>query len=348
MSAESIPLSATEKSRISASVDYDQAGKQFGYLSIPHSRDDSAWGCLRMPIVVIKSGEGPTVMFAGGNHGDEYEGPIAVMNLARNLDPKTLQGRVILIPALNFPAVCSGTRTSPIDGGNMNRSFPGASRGSITNMIAHYVYSQILPLCDVVVDIHSGGKTLNFVPAAIMHELEDQSRMEATLDALLAFGAPVGLVLRELDADGMMDTAVESMGKIFISTELGGGGSVTAETLRVADIGVRNVLRHFGLLDEPVVRREDYDLEPTRLMHTPDADCFIISDDEGIYEVVADLGTEVEMGQVIGRVHNHQDPSREPVEYRSHRSGLLLCRHYPGHIKRGDCAAVIAEDYHRS
>ncbi len=339
-------LKAPEKSRISASVDYDKAGKQFGYLSIPHSRDDSAWGSLRMPVVVINNGSGPTVLFTGGNHGDEYEGPIALMKLARELDSASVQGRVILIPGLNFPALCSGTRTSPIDGGNMNRSFPGSSRGSITNMIAHYVHSQILPLCDVVVDIHSGGKTLNFVPSAVMHQLDDKQRMRATLEALMVFGAPVGLVLQELDAEGMLDTAVEEMGKIFISTELGGGGSVTAETLRIANVGVRNLLRHFGLIDEPVARREDFGMEPTRLMHTPDGDCFVIAENEGIYEVIADLGTEVEIGSVIGRVHDHQDPSRQPVDHLAHRSGLLLCRHFPGHIKRGDCAAVIAEDYH--
>ncbi|MDX1529607.1 MAG: succinylglutamate desuccinylase/aspartoacylase family protein, partial [Gammaproteobacteria bacterium] len=100
-------MSTVEKSRISASVDYDKAGKQYGYLSIPHSRDDSAWGSLRMPIAVISNGDGPTVLFTGGNHGDEYEGPIAIMKLARELEAGAVEGRVILIPALNFPAVCS-------------------------------------------------------------------------------------------------------------------------------------------------------------------------------------------------------------------------------------------------
>ncbi len=338
-------MSTVEKSRISPSVDYDKAGKQYGYLSIPHSHDDSAWGSLRMPIVVISNGNGPTVLFTGGNHGDEYEGPIAIMKLARELNPGDVQGRVILVPALNFPAVCSGKRTSPIDGGNMNRSFPGSRRGGVTNMIAHYVHSELLPLCDVVADLHSGGKTLNFVPSAIIHKLEDDKRMEKTISALLAFGAPISLVLKELDAEGMLDTAVEDMGKIFISTELGGGGGVTAETVRVAELGLRNLLRHFGLLDEPVVTREELGLEATRLMHTPESDCFVIAEDEGIYEVVAELGSEVEAGAVIGRVHNHFDPSKAPVDHVAHRSGLLLCRHFPGHIKRGDCAGVIAEDY---
>ncbi len=122
---------------------------------------------------------------------------------------------------------------------------------------------------------------------------------------------------------------------------------MTAETLRIADIGLRNLLRHFGLLDEPLVRREDFGMEPTRLLHTPDSDCYVFAEDDGIYEVMADLGSEVEAGSVIGRIHNLHDPSKEPVAHTAHRSGLLICRHFPGLIKRGDCAAVIAEDYYR-
>ena len=40
-------------------------------------------------------------------------------------------------------------------------------------MSAHLVSTQILPLADVVVDIHAGGKTLDFMPSAIIHELDD-------------------------------------------------------------------------------------------------------------------------------------------------------------------------------
>src|SRR3546814_12939789 len=77
-----------------------------------------------MPITVIRNGDGPTALFTGGNHGDEYEGPIAILDLARSLEPAEIGGRVILLPMMNFPAVRSGRRTSPSDSGNLNRMFP--------------------------------------------------------------------------------------------------------------------------------------------------------------------------------------------------------------------------------
>ena len=35
----------------------------------------------------------------------------------------------------------------------------------------------------------------------------------------------------EIDAVGMYDTAAEDLGKVFVTTELGGGGTSTAQTV---------------------------------------------------------------------------------------------------------------------
>lgn len=341
---------AQQRSRVRASVDYRAPGKQFGHLIVPYSRDESAWGSLRIPIIVINGGPGPTVLFTAGNHGDEYEGQIALLKLAHALEPPELAGRVIILPALNFPAVRAGTRVSPIDAGNMNRMFPGSRNGTMTPVIAHYVYTEVLPLADVVVDIHSGGKTLSFVPCAVMHQLENEELMQRTMDALLAFGAPVGLVLLELDNEGMLDTAVEEMGKIFLSTELGGGGTVTTQTVAIADAGVRNVLAHFGLLREGSRQREAEAAAQggtVRLLHTPDDDCFVSAGEGGLYEPLVDLGSEVEAGAAIGRIHFFERPERPPELLRVARPGMLVCRHYPGLAQAGDCLAVVATDYAR-
>jgi N-alpha-acetyl-L-2,4-diaminobutyrate deacetylase len=332
-------------SRVTTRIDFEADGKRHDYLNVPHSRDDSAWGTVRVPITVVKNGAGPTLLFIGGNHGDEYEGPIALMKLARALEPADIAGRVVILPALNFPAVQAGTRLSPIDGRNMNRVFPGRRDGTVTEMIAHFVHQRVLPLADAVVDIHSGGRTLNFVPSAIMHLLPDQGLMRRTRDALLAFGAPNSLLLVELDNEGMLDTAVEDMGKVFLSTELGGGATVTTETLAIAETGVHNLLRHFGLIEGAPIRREDRGLAPTRLMHVPDGDCFVVAEEAGMYEVLVDLGAEVRAGDPVGQTHFIETPARAPRVYRAERPGTLVCRHVSGLARSGDCLAVIASDY---
>ena len=341
-----LELTATNKpSRITCNIDLGADGKHAGYLTVPYSRNDSAWGSIQVPIIAVCNGAGPTMLFSGGVHGDEYEGQVALMNLARELDPERMSGRAIILPSLNIPAVRAATRLSPIDGLNMNRIFPGRRDGTISEMIADYVYTQLLPLTDIVVDLHSGGRSLDFVPSAVMHYLDDPSHFNRTLAAVQAFGAPLGLVLRELDNEGMLDTAVEDLGKTFISTELGGSSTLTAGNVSIARTGIDNLMKHFGLLDGKPTPPQAFGRLPTRLMQTPDDDSFVISEDDGIFEILADLGTEVVVGQPVGRIHDFNDPKRPPSVYAAKSSGLVFSRHAMGLIKRGDCLAVIAVDW---
>ena len=335
----------SKPSRINPTVDLTADGKRHGYLNVPWSRNESAWGAVRVPITVVCNGDGPTVLLVAGNHGDEYEGQIALLRLARELRPEQVAGRVVILPALNLPAVRAGTRVSPIDGGNMNRSFPGRRDGTVTAMIAHYVHTELLPSADVVLDLHSGGKTLNFVPSTLVHELPDRDQMRRTLDAARAFAAPAALVLVELDSEGMLDTVAEEMGKVFVGTELGGAGGSTPTMVAVAETGVRNVLRHIGVLDGEPESREARGLEPTRLMHTPDPSCFIVAEGAGLGEFLVELGDAVVEGDPVAVVHDFEAPGREPVVYRAARSGMLWARHWPGLVGSGDCLAVIAVDH---
>ncbi|MGJ3261327.1 MAG: N(2)-acetyl-L-2,4-diaminobutanoate deacetylase DoeB [Rhodospirillales bacterium] len=333
-------MSDEEFSKISCDIDLDGDGKQNGCMVIPWSRDESSWGSIPMPITVIANGDGPTVLFTGANHGDEYEGAIALTKLRASLDARDVRGRVIIVPALNLPAFRAGKRTSPIDGGNMNRSFPGDARGTITEMIAHFVTTRLIRRADVVVDIHAGGRSMNLLPMGIIHDLPDEKQMSATLAALKAFAAPYGMILTELDAVGMIDTVVEEAGKVFVSTELGGAATATVETIAVAERGIMNILKHTG-----VVAGEPDIPAPSKLIHTPRGGCFIGARTDGLFEICKDLGEHVKKGDVIARVHYLEDPDRTPTELVAEIPGQIVCRHMPGLIQRGDCAAVIAEPW---
>jgi N-alpha-acetyl-L-2,4-diaminobutyrate deacetylase len=334
-----------DATRIATDVDYERDGKQVSYLRVPHSRDDSAWGSLMVPIVCLRNGDGPTVLFTGANHGDEYEGPVSLLKLGRELDAGAIRGRVIVMPALNLPALLAGQRLSPVDGKNMNRVFPGERDGTMTSVIAHYVTTELLPRADVVVDIHSGGKSLIFMPAVIVHKLDDRVRMDETLAALKAFGAPLGLVLRELDDTGMLDTTVEKSDKVFLSTELGGGGMLSPATVEIADTGVRNLLKHFGVIGGDVVTPADAGRAPTRLMDTPDVTSFVVAPEDGLYEPAVEVGQPVRAGDALGWIHFVTVPDREPVTIAARRSGLLICRRGQGHAQHGDTLAVVAADF---
>ena len=90
----------------------------------------------------------------------------------------------------------------------------------------------MLPRADIVLDFHSGGRTLDFVPFAAAHILPDKAQEAEGFAAVEAFSAPWSMRMIEIDAVGMYDTAAEEMGKVFVTTELGGGGTARAETVR--------------------------------------------------------------------------------------------------------------------
>jgi hypothetical protein len=129
---ESVDSSLQTKTTLHASLDFQKPGKQTGFIQVPHSAHDDAWGVIPVPIAVISNEPGPTVILEGGNHGDEHEGPIVLGELIRTLDPGAVAGRLIFIPAINLPAVAAARRASPFDDLNFNRAFPGDPLGSPT------------------------------------------------------------------------------------------------------------------------------------------------------------------------------------------------------------------------
>jgi N-alpha-acetyl-L-2,4-diaminobutyrate deacetylase len=323
-------------SPITPTVDFAAKGVQHGHLRLPYSRDDSAWGSVMIPICVIANGEGPTALLTGANHGDEYEGPAALFELAQTLKPEEVQGRVIVVPALNYPAFRAGTRTSPIDRGNLNRSFPGRPDGTVTEKIADYVTRHLVPLADLVLDFHSGGKTLDFLPYAAAHELADKAQEAACFAAVAAFAAPYSMKMLEIDAVGMLDTTVEDMGKVFVTTELGGAGTASATSIGIARRGVANLLRHAGIV------RGEPEHAPTRWLDMPSSDCFAFAGDDGLIAFAVDLGAPVRKGDLIARVYPIGRTGDAPAEYRAAMDGVLAARHVPGLIQAGDCLSVLA------
>lgn len=322
-------------SSITVTVDFDKNGIQHGHLVLPHSHDESAWGSVMIPVCVVKNGTGPTVLMTGANHGDEYEGPVALFDLARTIDPNQVSGRLIIVPAMNYPAFKIGRRTSPLDSGNMNRSFPGKADGSPTEKIAHYFMSALLPLADVVVDLHSGGRTLDFLPFAAAHILPNQAQQSACMDAMMAFRAPYAVMLLELDAVSTYDTAAESLGKVFVTTELRGGGTSTAATAMIAKRGILNLLRHHELLPGDVEGPES-----TRL-DMPDGRCYTRAESSGLVEWMKDLGDRVKEGDVLARIHDVNRTGTQPVDHIAAVDGLFMGRHFPGSIQFGDTLGVI-------
>jgi len=307
--------------------------KVTGTIEVPAGVDAG----LSIPVAVIHGAKpGPVLALVAGSHGTEYTSIIALEKLIAMLEPAEISGTVIIVPAMNYPAFRAATRTSPIDRGNMNRSFPGRPDGTVTEKIADYFERILAPMADLVVDIHAGGKTLDFLPFACIHHLPDKALEQRCRAALQAFAAPYSVMLLEIDSVGMFDNTVEEKGKMFLSTELGGGGSSSARSNAIAKRGLRNVLIHAGIMKGEIEKSLSIWLD------MPDADCFTFSEHDGLFEICADLGAEVKKGDLLAKIWPVDRTGVPPVDYHAKRDGILTARHFPGLIKSGDCMLVIA------
>lgn len=340
MSGQHRPAANRELATYFSDVELDRPGKQAGYVYFPHSPHDDAWGTVRVPIAVLSNGSGPTVLLEGGNHGDEYEGPIVLGELIRTLRADQVRGRLIIIPAINAPAVDAGRRTSPVDDKNMNRVFPGDHAGTLTDQIAAFVNDELIPRADAFLSLHSGGSSLNIVPSTIVMPSGDPAQFQRCLDAAAAFGAPMCVVMDNLGDRRLCVTAAMAAGLTCVSTEMAGGGLVNPEAAELCRAGTRRVLDLWGVLADA---RQAPAAAPERAYsEISGAQAYVIASEQGIFEPAARLGQAVRAGDLAGRIHFLTAPHKAPAELLFRDSGVVYAIRQFGRVQPGNTCMVVA------
>ena len=327
------------RSPIASEIDYEANGKQSGYLRLPHSVHRSAYGWIPIPIVQIKNGDGPTLLLMAGNHGDEYEGQVAVTRLAKDLQPEMLQGRVILLPMANFPAAKAGYRTSPIDDGNLNRSFPGDPTGTVTQVIAHYIESVLMRMADYAIDLHSGGSSLHYVPTVLYGDREDPQEMAEVLRLTEAFAAPFALHYRR-SGDIVSTAAARRQGAIAVTVEMGGSGTVTPYALKVTQEGIERVMVELGMLQKTDLSEP----KKTRILCLTGKHNYVYARQDGLFEPSAEIGEDIDADQTAGWIHKPEAPWEDATEVVFPITATVLCKRIPGRVQPGDCLYQLGQD----
>ena len=338
-------ISDSVASLVTSEVDFDAEGRQTGFLRVPHSVNRSAYGWIPVPVVALKNGPGPTLLLIAGNHGDEYEGQIALTRLARNLACDDIRGRIILLTAANFPAAQAASRTSPIDAGNLNRSFPGDARGTPTQMIAHYIEAELMPMADYAVDLHSGGTSLFYPPTLLRGQgnSPDETKKLTLLQA--AFDLPYSWVFT--GPGGRKSTASTAMGAanrngvVCVMAELGGGGCVTPDILYQTERGLRRVLHALDMLP-------GYTPDQTRGSRELNVLGSVYAYDSGLLEPLKGIADDVAMDEVVALIHHPDTPWKQADEVRSPYGGIVLCKRALGQVERGDAVFQIAQEFRAS
>ncbi|MCP3417866.1 succinylglutamate desuccinylase/aspartoacylase family protein [Bradyrhizobium brasilense] len=325
-----------QPSRIWSEIDFQKDGKATGYLRVPISTNASAYGWIPIPIASIKNGSGPRVLLIAGSHGDEWEGQIMLIKLIQSLKAEDIQGHLIILPGANAPAVQVGQRVSPLDDGNLNRSFPGDPNGTPTMMIAHFIEAVLLPGCDLVCDFHSGGSSLEYLPSTVVIAPRSDSQLRQSVDLLRVFGLPVGFATdASTGGDRSLTGACDRVGSVLcLSTELGGGGTASRNLLRAAEDGLARVLHHIGVLS---AAPEGSHSGSTQLLYRVRPADFVYSPANGLFEPFVTLGDSVGDGQEAGCIHFTEEPWRKPVTIYFGMGGVVLCRRFLARATLGDC-----------
>ena len=97
---------------ISPTIPLDRDGVHHGFLKLPYSRDDSAWGSVMIPLTVIRNGAGPTALLTGANHGDEYEGPLVLTRFLQAVKPEDISGAITIFPSWSLTKRTKSSRVN--------------------------------------------------------------------------------------------------------------------------------------------------------------------------------------------------------------------------------------------
>lgn len=276
--------------------------------------------------VQVVSGKrpGPVMFVCAAIHGDEINGVEIIRRLLKDPQLKRLKGTLIAIPIVNVYGFINHTRYLP-DGRDLNRSFPGSTRGSLTGRIAHTFMREIVAHCTHGIDLHTGARHRSNFPQ-IRANLED----EATLAMTEAFGAPLAIDAKI--RDGSLRGAAGDMGVPVLLYE-------SCEALRFDEIyiragvkGVLNVMRHLGML-----RRSRAKVKKPLLSRST---FWLRAPESGILRVLVPLGAEVQENQTIGIIADPLGTSE--VDVVAEAPGIVIGRTNLPLVYEGDALFHIA------
>jgi len=238
-----------------ASEDLDLLGAPSGTVSRRNVRfaDLPDGAPAFFPLIVVAGAKpGLTAALIGGIHGDEYEGPSALWRIVDTVDPAALSGRLLIVPIANLPAFSVGSRTSPVDGQNLARIFPGDASGTLSFRLAHCLFERLVAKADFLVDCHSGGVRLGFLDVAGFYAAGDGIAPHAAA-ASFALARDMGLahLWRLPSRPGVLSYEATRRGIPATGGEIGGRGGLLQTEVDGYFDGIRRILAARGMIAPP-------------------------------------------------------------------------------------------------
>lgn len=327
-------------------LDFDTPGRRDYWVMLEH---DSVWGFHRIPLTVIvgpKAQPGRGVAASGSNHGNEYEGPVALKHLMKEIRTEDVLGRLIFIPVLNPAAFASGTRESTDDdGGNLNRAFvDGAGEtpalNSITYRIARFVREYLFPQVHVWIDVHAGGDVAQFALGSSYHPIDNPEQSREIEETARWFGTPL-VIIYQNRTPGLLPSDAERRGKIMIGGEFGHGDSVHPEGVRYARHGILAAAIRHGQLSGRIEKFAHHADGTQRVVEMVDRKCFLLTPWSGHFQTIAAPGSRVKKGDVVALIHDFERIDDDPYELKSNLDGIVVAQGWKAPVKAGQIVSVV-------
>ena len=252
---------------------------------------------LHMPVQIICGRRsGPVLFVSAAVHGDELNGVEIVRRLLKRKALKSLRGTLLAVPIVNVHGFLYQSRYLP-DRRDLNRSFPGSTKGSIAARLANLFITEVVSKSDFGIDLHTGAINRSNLPQ-IRANLDDS----ATLEIARSFGAPV--IINSDIRDGSLRACAMERGQPVLIYEAGEALRFDEISIRAGLRGIMNVMRQIGMLPR---LKNPRTLEPVVARSTT----WVRAPNSGILAAKVKLGDRVTKDQHIATV---SDPLGEVEE----------------------------------
>ncbi len=281
----------------------------------------------QLPVRVIRGKkDGPTVFVSAAIHGDELNG-IEIIRRFRKLNIlKRLKGTLILVPIVNVYGVMNLSRYLP-DRRDLNRSFPGSSKGSLASRIAKVFFDEIVLKCDLGIDLHTAAIHKSNLP-----QIRTNTNNEYTFNLAKAFGAPV--VLHSELRDGSLRSSAQDNGVPILLYEAGEALRFDETSIRIGVNGLVNVLRANKML--PYVTRKKTKKLPVITKNSK----WIRASSSGMLRTIKALGDTVKENEIIAYID--EPLGDETFEVVSPFDGIIIGKSEIPLVQEGDAVFHIA------
>lgn len=229
---------------------------------------------------------GPVLFLSAAIHGDELNGIEIVRRVLGSRLLRQLRGTLIAVPIVNVLGVVHQSRYLP-DRRDLNRCFPGSSRGSLAARMAHLFMQEVVAKSTHGIDLHTGALHRSNLPQ-VRGRLANR-KVRAMADA---FRAPV--VVDSPIRDGSLRDAATEKGIPVLLYEAGEALRFDETAIRIGVAGVFNVMRHLGLLPA----RDKAPVEP----FIARSSTWVRAPGSGIFRATTALGAQVAKGETLGIV----------------------------------------------